>query len=558
MLLPSSSASALTLSWINENLKSGKLRDIALAEKAEAEDAKAELESQVGPLRQEVVKNQQQIEQFPIKLRQEKEKFDTQMLVEKSKFEGQLSRQQDEHAKQLKQEQDKLSKELLEEQEKMDAKLVAEQRKLETEKKRLSSELEVAQKNFEVQTRNLVKQKDELNQQVDNLNESSKLLRYKSRLTNVMQELESGDFQQTRKLLDAFEDQGVWEWRRMNLLAHREIEAIYPDEPMTSFAASLDGKRFAMIYRDRVELRDTADFQRAVLSIPVKGATATALSRDGSTLAVGRPAESAVQPGTIWIVDLSDLNAPQQLEKLDAQSESITRLQFSDDSSKLLSVGSPSRIRKAAGGLEEELMVWDSNWNKLDVKLVGQGGSLPKFSHAEFSRSGNRIVATNPIGVSKDLVAHVFEVLDDSVKWLSTSPIDGINVATFGDDNGVDVVACARDAESGGFSLVTWVVDGSQRGTQFISASTRRQDSSVRTVAQLKEKALFISKKGNWLVTAGQDKQATILGLEYQVSDVVWRTLTGHRLLQSCCIGCFQQTDSVNGLDGLESRSPQE
>ena len=511
---------------INENFKSLGLRDAAVAERKQAEESTAiavkerqRAEQELVPLQNEIVDKQKEIEQFPAKLqkaeeeyeielgvqqKKQKEKHDQQLVAEKKEFDTKLKGEKDKHDLELADEKEKHGNQLEKEKQQY-----AEQ--LDKEKEQYAEKLDKEKLKYEEETQTLVKQKDKLDQQVSDLNESSKLLRYKSGITNVVQKLQAGDYRETRRLLDGIEGQSNWEVARLNLLAHREIEAIYPQQTMKTFAASADGSRLAMVFDQQIELRETRQFNKPLPSISVQGATAAALSPDGSLIAIAKPSDSLLKPGTIWIVDISNPNSPRKQETLRGPSRTISKLEFSRDSSRFLAVGLPSKLRKSSGTLmEKELMIWDGNWSPIEVELVGEAGQLPKFSSATFSDNGERILTTNPNGLARDQVVHVFQERRNTYRWSATSPSSGINVATFENSAATRIVGCQRDTQSGTHSLVTWSIAGSNAETSPGFVSTSSGAPSVRSVAPLEQKALSINRYDNQLVTSGQDRQITI------------------------------------------------
>jgi len=508
---------ALNGLMIRENYNSLKLRDVAVSQKVEAEEAtfKANEErnkalEDVLPLRNEIAQKQLEIEQFPDRLEEAKSKFEDDYKLEKGKLEQLLVAEKAQSKKDLEREIENRAALLQQEQQKHD-------RKLADEKAEFAVRLDKEKKRFETETETLVQKEKQLKRQVSDLNESSKLLRYKGSLTNVIQKLQSGNFRETRQLIDELPDKNAWEVQRLNLLAHREIEAIFPDKPMVSFASSADGSRFAQVFDDRVEIRDTEQFNKVLVSVVAESASAVAVSANGDLIAIGKPADSALEPGKIWIVDLSNPQTPRQLKTLAAQSSMISGLEFSFDSSRLLAVGKPSKIRKSTGtGSEKELMVWDNNWSPIQVDLIAVGGELPKFSKATFSENGKRILVTNPDSLPREQAVHLFEQNGEGYRWLITAPETGINVATFCNSSGTQVVACSRDNKLGSYSLATWNIDGpDDQPNQFVSTAT--PTSKFKNVAQLSQKALSIKKYNNLLVTSGQDRKATIWD---------WQTMT--------------------------------
>lgn len=503
---------ALNAFVFRENYKLLKLRDAAVDEKQEAETSARLAEEKRQKAEQELLPLQKEIEDFPIKIKQ----YETQ-LAEKKRVHDQQKRENDRQKRendQQKKEFDQQTKEYNQQKNEFDQQTKEHNQQLADQKLKLDRQ--------NAETRKLAKQKNMLFEQVSNLNESSKLLRYKSGITNVVQKLQAGDYRETRKLLDVFEDQSDWEVARLNLLAHREIEAIYPDQALETFAASADGSRFAMVFDQRVEIRDTNQFNRELPSIQIQGATAVALSADGTRLAIGKPSGSKLEPGKIWIFNISNPGSPSRERILDGQSMSISKLEFGRDSKRFLSVGLPSKIRKSSGTLmEKELMVWDSDWAAIDVELIGPNGELPIFSSAAFSRSGDRVLTTNPLGLPRDQHVHVLERRGSTYRWLSRSPEAGINVATFENPTGTRIVGCQRDLQAGTYSLATWPTNrsdsssssssGSSSGslTGFVSTSPS-EPKRLRTVATLEQKALSINKFDDQLVTSGQDRQITV------------------------------------------------
>ncbi len=497
---------------INENFKTLKLRDVALLDKREAEKATLQAVEETRKAEQSTLlaeQKRQQAEQELFPLRKEIQEFPQRLKKAEAEYQVQLDQKlaekQKEYVVELEAEQKKNERQLANEKIKLGD-------QLNQAKAQLAKRLDEEQAKFNAETATLVQQKEMLNQQVSDLNESSKLLRYKSGITNVVQKLQAGDYRETRRLLDGFADNKSWEVARLNLLAHREIEAIYPESKMESFAASSDGSRFAMVFDQQIEIRDTQQFGKPLLWIPIQGATAVALSSDGNRIAVAKPADSMLKPGTIWIVNISDPNSPVQEETLRAQSRTISKLEFSRDSERFLAVGVPSKLRKSSGSvMEKELMVWDRNWSPVNVELIRANGELPKFSSATFSPNGRRILTTNPTGLARDQVVHIFQQTSRAYRWSASSPSSGINVATFENPAATSVVGCQRDKESGTYSLVSWLVDGSGRATspEFISSGPV-SSASVRTVAPLEQKALSIGRYDDQLVTSGQDRQITI------------------------------------------------
>ena len=500
---------------INENFKSLTLRDAAIKETLVAEAKFQKTEEKRQKAEQDLLPLRKEIEQFPIKFEQAQKNYKNKLDQEKGKYNQQLKNEQKKLDLQLVDEQKKFDAKLTREQKTLDRKLADEKVKfgeqLDEAKDELEEQLDEEKSKFAAETKTLVEQKKILNQQVSDLHESSKLLRYKSGITNVVQKLQAGDYRETRRLLDGFDDQSSWEVARLNLLAHREIEAIYPEQTMTTFAASADGSRFAMVFGQRIELRDTNRFDKPLLSIPFQEATAVALSADGNRLAIGRPSDSKLKPGKIWIVDITNPDSPTQERTLDGQSQTISKLEFSRDSNRFLAVGLPSKIRKSSGtSMEKELMVWDRSWAPLKVELIGENGQLPKFSSATLSQNGERILTTNPSGLARDQHVHILEQRGGGYRWSSRSPSAGINVATFENSSGTRIVGCKRDLQAGTYSLATWATNGTGNSSAGFVSTSSAGPQPLRNVATLEQKALSINKFDNQLVTGGQDQQITI------------------------------------------------
>ena len=508
---------------INANLKSGRKRDVALADKAkieasiqplrreaaakkkEAADKTIELaekQTQVDRQAQQIEKNSGQIAEFPKKLKAEQGKFDAELESQRAQF----AVQADKDTQSL---QRKLAQQLSDKQEEYNQQVAAEKTKSEQELASVQTKLAKAKAGF-------AKEEKLLTTQLADLGESSQLLRYKGNLTTVAQRVQAGDYRESRKLLDEFSDKTTWEWSRLNQLSHREVEAIYPNKNLIHFAASSDGSRFGLVFEDQIEVRDTNEFDQVSVLIPVANASAIAFSSDGQKIAIGKPAVSVLDPGKIWIIDLSKPATPTQDRVLDAQSRFISAIEFSPDGRRLLSVGIPSKARQStSSGLDESLMVWDRNGKRIDVNLIIDGGKRPDFSNASFSEDGRRILTTNPAGLPRDQLVHVFEGLRSGYQWHSTSPISGINTAVFENSDGSEVIGCVREPRSGSFALAQLNVNDT--AATFLRAGSNGARQGIRTIAQLEQKVLAIQKSGKWLVTSGEDKAITLWD---------WRTKT--------------------------------
>ena len=513
---------------INENYKSWALRDQAVIEKSEAEVAtkraveeRLKIEKEVLPLRTEVQNKQIEIREIGNKLQLAKDNFEDQLESEKEVYNQKIAEEKSNFAKeksslttQLEAEKESFNKQLAAEKENLDKEIQEKQvefnQKLKAEQEQLDARLAKQQSKFENETEQLVNQKQELVQQVAELDESSKLLRYKSKVTNVRQKLQAGDYRESRQLLDTFADKSRWEVGRLNLLAHREIAAIYPNEQLIAISASANGSTFGLLFPTRIEIHRSDFFEKPLLNIPTEGVSAIAFSQDGNRLAVGKPSDSRLEPGKIWILDISNSDAAQQLRTLDAQSQTISKLEFNAATGQLLSVGVPSKLRKSSNTKpEKELMVWDRSWNPIEVKLIVAKGQLPKFSSAKFSENGRQILTTYPAGQSQEQFVHVFRKSNQGYQWRATSPMAGINTAVFENDSGTAIVGCALERQANTYSLVTWRTSNSN-GESFVSTDSASRRSSIRNIAQLSAKAISINRYGKTLVTSEQDRKMTI------------------------------------------------
>ncbi len=476
---------------INLNLKSAKLRDEALQDKAN-------IEQEIEPLRLEVAANQTKIKQFPIKLKQEQDRFDAELAKQRAQLNAELAEEKQKFGDELAQQKRQFANRLAE------------------EKSRLAEQL----KEFDEQRASLNSEIGALHGQLSSLNESSKLLRFKSAISDIRQELDSGNFREARQLLDGLEPKNTWEWSRLNLLSHREVESLFPKHPVTAVCASLDGRKLGIVFPDRIELRETGDFLAPPALIPLANVQSAAFSPDGMLLALGRPSNSLLEPGLIQIVDVSDARNPRLARSLQGQSKSIFHMEFSPQSNRFLAVGVPSNLRKGSGSdLEEELQVWSSDWKRIDVKLVDAQGARPKFERASFSVDGSRILTTHPSGLGREQFVHLFSESSEGYRWIEKSPVVHLNCATFLDDSGTEIIASARNPKTGAFELVVWdpersiatAADNEQQN--LVSVGNVDLQTSLSAIAQLDGKILHMWRAGKWLVTCGEDRQSTLWNL---------------------------------------------
>ena len=360
---------------------------------------------------------------------------------------------------------------------------------LSKEKKELSKENEVLSEEKEA----LAGEKQDLQEQVVDLNESSKLLRYKSGVTHVVTDLQTGDYINARKHLDKFENQQDWEVARLNLLAHREIKSVYPAEPITSIATTNDGQQLAIAFADRIEIRQLDRLDQPGNKIQQTDVSAIAISPTGNRIYAAKPGDGQLTAGQIAIFDVSAPEQTAPIRTLNAQSASIDQIEISETGTAVLSVGKPSALRQSAGqGLEEPLMVWIDG-QQVDVNLVLPKGSHPKFDSASFSRDGQRILLTNQSGLPQDQAAYVFERDETGYRWIATSPIEGISAATFV-NNSNDVVAGIQNANTGSYSLARW----------------RYSSDSLSIVSPLSSEAIQLRQQGDFVIVTQSDRQTTI------------------------------------------------
>ena len=468
---------------INKNLKSLDARDVAIKEKGELETDINKLNVDIQDIEEEKEHLSKSIE--PMRQRQaelEKEVADQEIDFKEKAFE--LSAKFDAQAEKLKREQDDEKKRLEKELEVEKGKLNAEINTLAEQKENLSEEKEA-----------LAYEKQNLEGQVVNLNESSKLLRYKSGLTQVSTNLQTGDYINARKSLDEFENQQDWEVARLNLLAHREIKSVYPAESITSLAATNDGQRLAIAFADRIEIRQLDRLDQPGSKIQQADVSAIAISPTGNRIYAGKPGDGQLSAGQIAIFDASAPEQTTPIRTLNAQSTSIDQIEISETGSAVLSVGKPSALRQSAGqGLEEPLMVWIDG-QQVDVNLVlPDDGSRPKFDSASFSRDGQLILLTNQSGLPQDQAAYVFERDETGYRWIATSPIEGISAATFANNSSNDVVVGIQNANTASYSLARW----------------RYSSGSLSIISPLTSKAIQLRQQGDFVIATQSDRQTTI------------------------------------------------
>ncbi len=489
---------------INLNLRTRELANQATIEKNK-------IEQEIGQLQIEMADFQEQIDQFPATLQREQEKFNQDLADQKRTYQTQLETERAALTSQLAAEQQQFDENLKIESEKFAKKLADQTAQFEQKRSELSNQLASETAKFEREKQQFDSQRSKLNLEIGSLttevatlDESSKLLRFKSTITNILQALQAGNFREARELLDDADGKHRWEWGRLNLLAHREVESDYPPQDLMSVCASSAGTRLGLVFPEHIEIRNLEDLGLPQIILPIGMASAAALSADGQLLAIGLPAGSRQRTGIIELVDLTDPTNPRPFKTLGAQSASIDHLEFSPQG-RLLSVGTPSRLRKSSGGLEEELMIWSDDWQRLDVDLTDERGVLPRFTWATFARDGHKILTTYPEGLGREQSVHLFSEAEDGFRWLARSPIANLNCASFLDDAGTVIIANFRDSGTGTYSLVRW--DCRPNGT--IQSSVSALDSIV-TMAPVEQKILTLKRFGNWLLTGGEDRKITL------------------------------------------------
>ena len=465
---------------IRENNKSVKARDLAREELKQVDHEKEQLEfdiqgieeekqrltKSIEPMRQKQTEMQAEIDAFPGKLAEQEK----QLAVQKEKFQAQR-------------------KQLVQENEKEEKKLRSDITTLHQQKEKLAFE------------------KQNLNEQVVGLNESSKLLRYKSDVTQIETNLQSGDYSNARKNLDKLENQNDWEVARLNLLAHREIKSLYPSEPINAMSATADGLTFVIAFPNRIEIKRLNQLDQAGQKIDLQDASAVAISPNGSQLYAAKPSDTALSAGQIEVFDITQPNRERPVRTLPAQSVSIDQIEVNETGNALLSIGKTSALRQSSGrGLEEPLMVWVDG-QRVDVSLVLPNGAKPKFDSASFSRDGQRILLTNRSGLPRDQAAYVFERSDEGYQWVATSPIQRISAATFDNNSSNEVVVSLQNANSGNYILARWRYT---KSTPTASASRRSNSGSLTNISPLASKTIQLQQHGNFVIATESDRQTTV------------------------------------------------
>ena len=376
-----------------------------------------------------------------------------------------------------------------------------------------TKELKVQKVELTEEKKTLTKEKDALNKdkqklagQVVELNESSKLLRYKSGLTQISADLQSGDYRDARKGLAQYKNQQDWEVARLNLLAHREIKSLYPAEPINSVSATADGQQFALVFPDRIEVRTIDQLDQPLHKLDQTNVSAVAISPDGKQLYAGKLGATEGSAGQIELFNLTQPNQSNAVRTFAAQSISIDLIDVSEAGNAVLSVGKTSALRQSSGqGLEEPLMVWVDD-QRVDVNLVLPDGEKLKFDSASFSNDGQRILITNQGGTARDQSAHVFERNESGYQWIASTPIQGISAATFVNGTSNEVIAGIQNADTGSYSLARWRYVASSPGT----ASRAQTPESMSVISPLDSKIIYLRQQGDFMVATESDRQTTV------------------------------------------------
>ncbi len=420
------------------------------------------------------------------------------------------------------------------------------------------------------------------------IEQSSKFLKSKGKVTSINQKLQSGSFAEARNLLtktslNLESEKTPWEIARLNLQSHPEVSIVDSIKDEISFAASSgDCSRLAFILPDRIVVHETSNFANR-LEIPYIGATSVALSKSGNLMAVGSPSpdlSDLTSSGFIQILELNDLtNLPVAGPRIAAQSVSISDLQFSADSSKLLSVGAISKIRRAAQldvennlqYAEEPLMVWQNQAGNWTLTTVDIGRNQLKLSRAAFSPDGQKILTTNPQATGDDLVVNVFHLeqqAGDDPKdvfkhqYSVPDPNDAtsennleINVAIWDQDSN-KIIACNRERLTNSFQLLELEtvsqdsLAAANLSQSFVNASFISNEAlRPQLLTQLDSKVQFIERLGNGgYITTGDDKKVTIW-TQGEGNLTSTQHFGGHsRSIDFCCLfGGKEESGRISG-----------
>lgn len=412
------------------------------------------------------------------------------------------------------------------------------------------------------QEREAERQKQEASRQAQIASEArqrNRLLKYRDAVVQTRTSVLEGDFATATQLLSEVEekDQASVEWGRLRMLTHPESTE-FPrwEAPLTYASSSRNGRLIAMLTETEVRICEASDFAKTTLRRPVENATVVALSPDGSAVAVGSPATVTTpakivvwEGGKSWVIN----NVP---------SVAMTDLQFSEDGNLLLCVGRVNRIRKSVG-LEKELMVYrkgSGGWLQRDlrgdpddiplgndpvsmvaqqiaVKLTvgsdagGNAGVQPKFTNASFSQDGRRILLTSSarnVGVrGGKKPVHVFELADNTYRWVASPRSDAIDAAIFADDAGNRVVGCVTDQVTSLCGMFIWEVPSARS-----SSAGANSGLEIEPFRQLTGRVRSMHRKGQTLVTGGTDRKVSMWNLENQELIGSW---AGHSKAVDLC-----------------------
>lgn len=283
-------------------------------------------------------------------------------------------------------------------------------------------------------------------------NQKTERARYRTDLIEVEQNISEGDFDGAKTMLRAY-GKDTFESDRLNLLSHPELKRKPPSDLKW---LELSGNRMRQVWysEDQIKIYNTnSPTPVAAVKLKEPGVDAIAVSRSGQKLAI------ALQ-GQIKVVasrDLEKLNSGSA--KLNGQRESITGLVFSPNGSRLLSVGKPNAIRKAAQ-LEHELMWWElvgEEWKAMGPTKFGGKKFTPTM--AQFSEVGQRILALNLTEEGERQAIVLKQGSGGSKPYFERFALKkGVGYSVFADAQGTKVLSFVG-GESSSHQLKVWSVD---------------------------------------------------------------------------------------------------
>ena len=212
-----------------------------------------------------------------------------------------------------------------------------------------------------------------------------------------------------------------------------------------------------LVFDDNVQIRQVGDLGQ-VAANQQYSAKCVAISHAGEMIAI------ASSEGQIDIIFVNSVQPRSNKIQLDGQSDSITDLAFSRDGKRLVAIGKPNRIKKAAK-LEHEVMVWElsaNEWTQLgQTEFQGQQFN-PTVTR--FSDNGNRILAFNDTGNQDDWQTIVLGFQTASKESepffrLESQSKDRFNDSVFADAEGRTVVSSISDVTQNEHGIVVWSTD---------------------------------------------------------------------------------------------------